>query len=158
MSGFKEKTLVILKPDALQRNLLGEIIARFERKGLKIVGMKMMELDDVVLTEHYIHHKDRPFFKKLKDFMMQSPCVVVCLEGMESVKVVRDLCGPTLGRVAPAGTIRGDFSMSIQANIIHSSDSLETAKEEVKRFFKENEIHEYKKADTNLVYIEEERN
>ncbi len=157
MTGFKEKTLVILKPDALQRNLLGEIIARFEHKGLKIVGMKMMALDDIILTEHYIHHKDKPFFKNLKDFMMQSPCVVVCLEGMESVKVVRDLCGPTLGRVAPAGTIRGDFSMSIQANIIHSSDSLEAAKEEVKRFFKESEIHEYKKADTDLVYIEEER-
>jgi len=157
MSNIFERTLVILKPDALQRNLLGDIIARFEKKGLKIVAMKMMALDDVILTEHYIHHKDKPFFTKLKDFMKQSPCVVLCLEGLESVKVVRDLCGPTLGRVAPPGTIRGDFSMSIQANIIHSSDSLETAKQEVKRFFKSDELYEYKKMDTDIVYIEEER-
>jgi len=158
MSNIKEQTLVLLKPDALQRNLLGRIIERFEQKGLKIVGLKMMQLGDVILDEHYAHHKDKPFFGGLKNFMKHSPIVAMVLEGLDAVKVVRVLCGPTLGREATPGTIRGDFSMSVQANIVHSSDSLETAEKEIWRFFNADEIFDYSKIDFEHVYVEDERN
>lgn len=154
---LKERTLVIIKPDALQRNLLGEIIHRFEKKGFKIIGLKMVKLDGVILSEHYAHHKDKPFFESLTKFMKSSPCVVVVLEGLEAIKVVRFICGKTSGREADCGTIRGDFSMSAQANIVHASDSAETAKIEIKRFFKEEELFDYKKIDFEFIYGEEER-
>ncbi|PJE51311.1 MAG: nucleoside-diphosphate kinase [Candidatus Yanofskybacteria bacterium CG10_big_fil_rev_8_21_14_0_10_36_16] len=154
---LKEKTLVIMKPDALQRNLLGEIIGRFERKGLKIVGMKMVKLSDVLLDKHYAHHKDKPFFVTLKRFMQSAPVVMMVLEGIEAVKVVRLIVGPTSGREADAGSIRGDLAISFQTNIVHASDSISTAKQEVKRFFKPSEIFDYKKMDFEFVYGEEER-
>ena len=154
---LKERTLVIIKPDAFQRNLLGRIISRFESKGLKIIGLKMTHLNDVLLEEHYEHHKEKPFFATLKRFMKSSPCVVMALEGLEAVKVVRFICGPTCGRDADAGSIRGDFSMSTQCNIVHASDSADTATAELKRFFNENELFDYKKMDFENVYGEEER-
>ena len=156
MSKALERTLIILKPDAVQRNLLGEIILRFERKGLKIVGLKMMKLDDVLLTEHYIHLKDKPFFEGLKKFMKGSPVVVACLEGVDSIKVVRTLCGPTSGREAAPGTIRGDFSISMSSNIVHASDSEKTAKEEIERFFKEDELFSYNRCDFDVIYASDE--
>lgn len=155
--GTQEKTLILLKPDALQRNLLGTIIQRFEKKGLKIAGLKMMQLSDVILDEHYAHHKDKPFFQGLKSFMKESPVVAIVLEGLEAVSVVRGMCGPTQSRQAAPGTIRGDFSMSRQANIIHSSDSVETAENEVWRFFNQDEIFDYKKMDFERIYVEDER-
>lgn len=154
---IKERTLVIIKPDALQRNLLGKIIGRFEQKGLKIVGLKMMQLDDVLLEKHYAHHKDKPFFESLKKFMKNSPVAVVVLEGLEAIRIVRLICGATSGRQADVGTIRGDFSMSTQANIVHASDSVETAEKEIWRFFNNNEIFDYQKIDFTQVYGEEER-
>lgn len=154
---IKEKTLVIIKPDALQRNLLGKIIRRFEQKGLKIAGLKMTQLSDVLLEEHYAHHKDKPFFDGLKRFMKQSPVVVMVLEGIEAVKIVRMICGATSGRNADMGTIRGDFSVSNQANIVHTSDSVENAEKEIWRFFNTDEIFDYKKLDFEAVYGEEER-
>lgn len=159
MSKFnlKERTLVIIKPDAFQRGLLGQILQRFERKGLKIAGLKMVHLNDVLLEEHYSHHKEKPFFAGLKNFMKQSPCVVVCLEGLEAISVVRTLCGPTSGRAALPGTIRGDFSISTQANIVHASDSVENAEKEIYRFFNHDEIYNYDKCDIGQVYGEEER-
>lgn len=157
-SNLTEKTIVIIKPDALQRNLLGNIISRFESKGLKIAGLKMMRLDDVLLEEHYIHHKDKPFFTSLKNFMKKSPVVVIALEGLEAVKVVRTICGKTSGREADIGTIRGDLSMSTQTNIIHASDSPEVAKKELARFFTDLEIFDYQKNDFEYIYGEEERN
>ena len=153
----KERTLIIIKPDALQRNLLGAIIQRFERKGLKIIGMKMVELDDVLLDQHYAHHKDKPFFKSLKRFMKSSPVVMMVLEGFEVVKAVRLITGATKGSEADAGTIRGDFAMSSQCNIVHASDSLETAEKEIYRFFNEDELFNYEKIDFGYVYGEEER-
>jgi len=153
-----EKILVIIKPDALQRNLLGKIIERFEQKGLKIIGLKMVQLSDVLLDEHYNHHKDKPFFRGLKSFMISSPVVVMILEGLEAVAVVRLLCGVTSGRKADIGSIRGDFSMSTQTNIVHASDSVETAEKEIWRFFNTDEIFDYKKIDFEHVYGEEERN
>ncbi len=157
MNNLEERTLILLKPDALQRNLLGKIIERFENKGLKIVGLKMMQLSDVLLEDHYSHHKDKPFFEGLKRFMAQSPVVAIVLEGLEAVKIIRMLCGATSGRQADIGTIRGDFSMSPQANIIHASDSVETAEKEIWRFFNADEIFDYQKIDFSVIYGEEDR-
>lgn len=153
----EEKTLILIKPDALQRNLLGKIIGRFEQKGLKIVALKMMQLDDVLLEKHYAHHKDKPFFESLKRFMKGSPVVAMVLEGLEVVKIVRSICGATCGREADIGTIRGDFSMSTQTNIIHASESPEIAEKEIWRFFNSDEIFNYQKIDFNYIYGEEER-
>lgn len=152
-----QRTLIIIKPDAFQRNLVGEIISRLEKKGLKIVGLKMIQLTDALLDEHYNHHKGKPFFENLKKFMKSSPCLAIVLEGLEVIKAVRLLCGPTCGREADAGSIRGDFSMSSQHNIIHASDSEESAKKEINLFFKEDEIFDYQKIDFVQVYSEEER-
>ena len=131
-----ERTLVILKPSAVQRGLIGEITSRFERKGLRLVGMKMMQLTDDILNEHYAHLSERPFFQRVKESMMASPVVACCYEGVDAIQIVRSMTGATNGRVAVPGTIRGDYSVSSQENIIHTSDSPKTAAEEVKRFFK----------------------
>lgn len=152
-----EKTLIIIKPDALQRNLFGEIIGRFERKGLKIIGCKMIRLNDILLNKHYAHHKDKPFFAGLKKFMKTSPVVVMALEGLNVVQAVRLIVGPTRGWEADAGSIRGDLSISTQANLVHASDSVSTAQKEIKRFFKKNELFHYNKYDFEYVYGEEER-
>lgn len=152
-----ERTLIIVKPDALQRNLLGEIIHRFEQKGLKIVGLKMIAIDDVKVTEHYEHHKDKPFFQNLKKYMQSSPVVVLVLEGLEAISAVRLIVGPTKGREADAGSIRGDFAMSAQCNIVHASDSEESAKKEIKRFFQTEELFAYDKMDFSWVYGDDER-
>lgn len=151
-----ERTCILIKPDALQRNLLGEIIRRFERKGLKIVGLKMMQLEDVTLEDHYAHHKDKPFFGKLRNFMKSTPVIAVALQGLDAVEAVRIIVGTTKGREADAGSIRGDLAMSIQTNLVHASDSTENAQSEIKRFFKEEELFNYKKVDLNFVYSEDE--
>lgn len=151
-----EKTLVLLKPSALQRGLVGEVTKRFEQKGLKLVGMKMMQLDDAILDEHYAHLKERPFFPRLKKAMMASPVIACCYEGIEAVEVVRALTGATNGRKAQPGTIRGDFSMSGQENIVHASDSVENAKIEIDRFFKPGEIFEYPHATLDFIYASDE--
>lgn len=151
-----EKTLIIVKPDALQRNLLGEIIHRFERKGLKLFGLKMIAIDDIKVKEHYAHHADKPFFVSLKKYMQSSPVVVMALEGIEAVSAVRLIVGPTKGRAADAGSIRGDYAMSAQCNIVHASDSAENAEIEIKRFFKADELFSYDKMDFAWVYGEDE--
>jgi nucleoside-diphosphate kinase len=155
--GIKEKTLVIVKPDAIQRGLTGQILHRFERKGLKIVGIKMMALDEIVLKEHYAHLADKPFFAGLAKFMQSTPVIVLCFEGLEIANAVRLLCGITKAREAEAGSIRGDFAMSVACNVIHASDSVESAKKEVPRFFKENELFDYEKSEYMHVYAEDER-
>lgn len=138
-----EKTLVLLKPCTVQRALIGEVISRFEKKGLRIAGLKFMQLDDAILTEHYAHLADRPFFAGLKDSMMATPVVALALEGLDAIEVVRQMVGATNGRKALPGTIRGDYSMSGQQNIVHASDSPETAEVELKRFFREGEIYDW---------------
>ena len=135
-----EKTLVILKPCTLQRGLVGEITRRFERKGLRLAGMKMVQLTDEVLSEHYSHLSSKPFFQRVKD----------------SIQAVRALAGPTNGRLAAPGTIRGDYSMSFQENIVHTSDSPETAAVELNRFFKPEEIFDYKQATFDYLYANDE--
>jgi len=149
-----ERTLIIIKPDALHRNLVGEIIRRFERKGLKISGMKMVQLDDLKLDEHYAHHKDKPFFDDLKSYMKISPVILMVLEGPEVIDAVRLVVGSTRGVEADAGTIRGDLAMT-NRNLVHASDGVETAEKEIKRFFKEDELFDYKKPDYKLVYSED---
>ncbi len=153
---MKEQTLIILKPDALQRNVLGEILSRFENKGLKIVGLKMANLSDELLEEHYAHHKDKPFFPRLRGFMKSSPVVLMVLEGIGAVEVVRKMAGATKGSEALPGTIRGDFAMGMR-NIIHASDSQENAKQEIERFFSKDEIFEYHKVMDDIVYEDDEK-
>lgn len=149
-----EKSLIIIKPDAVQRNLIGEIVGRFEKKGLKIVGLKMMSVEDATLEEHYAHIKDKPFFPGIRDFMKSSPVVVIALEGINAISAIRLLVGPTKAWEANAGTIRGDFSLSTQSNIVHASDSIENGILEVERFFAQEELFTYQKIDTDFVYAE----
>ena len=151
-----EQTLVILKPSAVGRGLMGEIISRFERKGLFFSGLKMMRLSDAILDDHYAHLKEKPFFKKVKLSMQASPVVVCCLEGKDAVQVVRNMCGPTNGREAQPGTIRGDFSVSVEQNIIHTSDSRENAQKEVDRFFKPEELFYYRPVNVHFYYGNDE--
>ncbi len=138
-----ERTFVILKPCTIQRGLIGEVLNRFEKKGLKLVGMKMMQLNDAILAEHYAHLVDRPFFPGLKRSMMATPVIVCCWEGVNAIEVVRLMAGATNGRKALPGTIRGDYSMSGQMNIVHASDGPDTAVAEIKRFFKDEELFSY---------------
>ncbi len=152
-----EQTLVIIKPDAVQRGLIGEVTKRFEQKGLKLVGMKMIYLDDQTLKEHYSHIADKPFFPGIVKFMKSSPAVVQVWGGLDVVNTVRILCGITKAREADAGSIRGDLAMSIQCNVIHASDSIETAKAEVARFFVQDELFAYDKSEWMHVYAEDER-
>lgn len=151
-----EKTLVILKPSAVQRALMGEITTRFERKGLRLAGTKMMQLTDAILDEHYAHLKDKPFFQRVKNSMKYSPVIVQCWTGINAALVVRNLIGKTNGREAASGTIRGDFSMSSQENIVHASDSAESAEIELKRFFGDNEIFEYSFDVIDRLYSDDE--
>ena len=130
-----EKTLVLLKPCTMQRGLAGEIISIFEKKGLQICGMKMMMLTDELLSEHYSHLSEKPFFQRVKDAMMTAPVVAMCLKGVDAIAAVRALAGPTNGRNAAPGTIRADFAESIDANAVHGSDAPETAAVEIAYFF-----------------------
>lgn len=147
-----EKTLVLLKPCTMQRALAGEIISVFEKKGLQICGMKMMQLTDEVLNEHYAHLSSKPFFQGIKDSMMATPVVALCLKGVDAVAVVRALAGPTNGRNAAPGTIRGTYCMSFQENIVHASDSPETAAVELNRFFRPEEILEWNQSVFTSLY------
>lgn len=152
-----ERALVIVKPDGVQRGLVGEVIRRFEAKGLKMIGLKMMTLNEAVLREHYAHIADKPFYPGVESFMKSSPVVVMCIEGLQCVNAIRILCGITKAREADAGTIRGDFAMSVACNVVHASDTPENGIAEVKRFFKEEELFSYDKSEYMHVYLEEER-
>ena len=151
-----EKTLVILKPCTVQRALVGEITNIFERKGLRLCGMKMVQLTDEVLSEHYAHLSEKPFFQRVKDAMMVCPVIVCCYEGVDAIAAVRALAGPTNGRLAAPGTIRGSYCMSFQENNVHASDSPETAEIELKRFFNPEEIFECKQAVFPHLYANDE--
>ena len=151
-----EQTLVIFKPCTIQRKILGEVIQRFEQKGLILSGLKMTQLTDELLSEHYAHLKEKPFFQRLKDAMMVCPVVIACWKGLNAVEVVRSITGSTNGRVAQPGTIRGDFSMSVQENIIHTSDSIESAAIELKRFFHPEELFIYPVVLIDSLYADDE--
>jgi nucleoside-diphosphate kinase len=151
-----ERTLVIIKPSAVHRQLIGEVISRFERKGLRLAAIKMIQLSDEILREHYAHLADKPFYGRIKASMQTTPVVVCCWEGLDCVRVVRVMSGVTNGRVADAGTIRGDFSMSVQENIVHSSDSPENAVIELNRFFSEDEFFDYRRPIDSAMYSSDE--
>lgn len=151
-----EKTLVILKPSTIQRALIGKVIDRFQLKGLTVNGIKMMQLDEQILREHYAHLVERPFFPSLLRSMMATPVIVMCLSGKDAVAVVRAMTGATNSRNAAPGTIRGDFGMSGQENIVHASDSVDNAKIELARFFAPGEIFEYTPITTPAVYSPDE--
>ncbi len=151
-----ERTLIIIKPDALQRGLVGQVTDRFEKKGLKLVGNKMVKLSEEILLEHYAHIADKPFFPGVKKFMTSTPVIIQCWEGVEVVETVRLITGVTNARQAQPGSIRGDLAMSLQSNIVHASDSVETAKVEVARFFKEDELFDWDMAKAEFVYGEGE--
>lgn len=152
-----EKTLIIAKPDALQRGLVGEIIKRFEAKGLRLIGIKMLSLDSKLLQEHYVEHLEKPFYAGLEEFMKSSPVVIMAWEGYECVDSVRLLVGATNPRQASAGTIRGDLAIGTGRNLIHASDSVNSGKSEVERFFKPNELFEYDKSEYLHIYEAHER-
>jgi len=152
-----EQTVVLVKPDGVQRGLIGEIISRFERKGLKLASIKMISLTDSILDEWYAHHKDKPFFPGLKSYMKSYPVVAMLWEGIDVVSTVRTMIGITKAREAQPGTIRGDFAMSQQYNLIHASENVEAAEREQGIIFSENEIFDWQKIDEVHIYLEDEK-
>ena len=136
MAKAMEKTYIMLKPDCIKRGLIGEAVTRIERKGYSITAAKMMLLDEAILREHYAHMKDKPFFREIVDYMTSGPVLGLIVEGENAVAGMRVLMGATNPDDAAAGTIRGDFANSINANMIHGSDSVENAEIEIARFFK----------------------
>ena len=135
-----ERTLILLKPDCLQRRLMGRIISRFEDKGLNLVAMKMMRVTPELSKQHYAEHVQKPFYPTLESFITGGPIVAAIVEGLEVIRVVRDMLGATSGLKAAAGTIRGDFSASRQMNLVHASDGPEAAAREIALYFKPSEI------------------
>lgn len=152
-----EKSLIIIKPDAVNRGLVGAIIKRFEEKGLKIAALKMERLKEKTLIEHYAHHRDKPFFAELVKYMTSIPSVLIVLDGHSCVEVVRKMVGATDGKKAESGTIRGDFSISMQSNVVHASESNEAAEKEINRFFIKEELLEYNRIDYDWLYSKSEK-
>lgn len=150
------KTAVLVKPDGLHRGLIGEIISRFERKGLKLVGIKMLSMNDEILDQWYQEHKDKSFFGELKSFMSSMPIIAMVWEGYDAVPVVRKLVGTTLGREAEAGSIRGDFGMSQQFNLIHASANADDAAREIDIVFDADEVFDYVGVRDTVIYTDVE--
>jgi len=147
-----ERTLIIFKPDAVQRGLCGEILTRFEKKGLQIVGMKFAKLPQQLVERHYEPHKGKPFYPGLVKFMTSSPVVVLALQGKDAIAIARKMMGATFGSKAEPGTIRGDFGVSNSFNLIHGSDSPESAQREIGLFFKPGELVEWEPASRGWIY------
>ncbi len=147
-----ERSLVLVKPDAVQRGLAGEIISRMERKGLKIVAMKMLHVDKRLAQRHYAVHKGKPFFDSLVDFITSSPIIAIVFEGRNAVEVIRRLMGETDCAKAQPGTIRGDYGIDIEHNLVHGSDSSETASKEIELFFSAEEILDYHRELDTWIY------
>jgi nucleoside-diphosphate kinase len=146
-----QRTLILLKPDAIQRRLVGTLIRRFEQRGLRLVAMKLVQPSQQLAEKHYAIHKGKPFYDSLLKFLTAGPTVAMVLEGREAVAVARALMGPTDGTKAPPATIRGDFALSVQNNLIHGSDSLENAVAEIALWFKQEELLTYAMVDASWV-------
>ena len=147
-----ERTLIILKPDAVQRGLCGEIVTRFEKKGLQIVGMKLMRISPQLAETHYESHKGKPFYAGLVKFMTSSPVLVLALAGKDAITIARKMMGATFGSKAEPGTIRGDFGVSNSFNLIHGSDSPEAAQRELSLFFKPEDLIDWQRASQGWIY------
>ncbi len=143
MSDSMQRTLVLLKPDAVQRRLIGELISRFEAKGLNIVALKMLQVTPDLAKQHYAEHVEKPFYPSLESFITSAPIVAMAIDGLEAIQVVREMLGATSGLKAAAGTIRGDYSSSRQMNLVHASDGPEAATRELKLYFEESEFCDY---------------
>lgn len=141
-----ERTLVLVKPDGVQRGLIGEVISRLERRGLKLVGMKLMQVDDALARQHYGEHMDRPFFAGLVEFITSSPVVAMAWEADNAVEAVRQTMGQTNPTASPPGTIRGDLGLDIGRNLVHGSDSPESARRELSLFFSAGELLDYSRS------------
>ena len=151
-----ERTLLIIKPCAVQRGIIGKVITRLEERGLKLVAMKMVQLDPDILRKHYAHLTGKPFYPIIEESMMAAPVILTCWEGIDAVEVVREMAGATNGRKALPGTLRGDFCVSHQENIVHTSDSVENAKEELARFFVPSDYCDYPSPMLNFIYAKDE--
>lgn len=139
-----ERSIVLIKPDGMKKKVVGDVINRMEKAGLRVVGLKMLKLSDALLDVWYAHHKEKPYFKGIKSYMMSTPVVAMVWEGENAIKIIRDLAGPTDSTKAVKGTIRGDLGKDIQENVIHASDSKESAEKELSLMFQPEEIHEIK--------------
>jgi len=142
---MKERTLVIIKPDGVQRGLIGRIVSRFEERGLKIVGMKMIQVTHEQAEQHYAEHREKPFYKGLVEFITASPVVVLVAQGLRAVTLVRHMMGSLRPEDALPGSIRGDFAVSKSYNVIHGSDSPENGKREIELYFKPEELFDYQR-------------
>ena len=149
---MSERTLIIIKPDAVQRHLIGEIISRFEKKGLKVVAAKFTQISKATAKKHYAVHKDQPFFNGVVEYLSSSPVLVLVLEGEDVIKISRKMMGRTFGYEAKPGTIRGDFSCSRGYNLVHGSDSVGSAEYEMPLYFKPEDIVSYELADQHWLY------
>ena len=138
-----QRTLILLKPDCVQRRLMGQVLSRFENKGLNIIAMKMLQVTPELAAEHYAEHVEKPFYPGLEAFITGAPVVAMVIEGREAIRVVREMLGPTSGLEAAAGTIRGDLSSSRQMNLVHASDGPEAAEREINLYFQPDQICEY---------------
>lgn len=147
-----EKTFLMVKPDGVQRNLVGEITKRFEQKGFKLAGAKLMIISEELAKKHYSEHKERPFFGELVDFITSGPVFAMVWEGEGVISIARDMMGKTNPQEAAAGTIRGDFGVTVGKNVIHGSDSTESAEREMNLFFDEKEVLSYTKQDSAWIY------
>ena len=146
-----QRTLILLKPDCVQRRLIGAVIGRFEQKGLRLVAMKLVQASRDLAEKHYAVHKGKPFYESLLSFLTSGPTVAIVWEGREAVAVVRDMMGKTDGAKSPPGTIRGDYGITVQNNLIHGSDSPENAKTEIELWFKPDELLDYAMTDAAWV-------
>lgn len=138
-----QRTLILLKPDCIHRRLVGRILCRFEDKGLNIIAMKMMRISSQLARQHYAEHVNKPFYPGLEEYVTASPIIAAIVEGLDAIRVVREMLGPTSGLAAPAGTIRGDFSSSRQMNLVHASDGPEAAGREIQLYFAPEEVCSY---------------
>ncbi len=146
-----ERTLILLKPDCVQRRLVSEVLGRFERKGLRLAALKLLQADKALAERHYAVHRERPFFPSLVQFLTSGPTVALVLEGPNAVVVARNLIGATDGAKAAPGTIRGDFALSVQNNLVHGSDSVENAQSEIALWFKPEELTSFQPVDAPWV-------
>ena len=144
-AALSERTLVLIKPDGVQRLLVGRVLSRYEERGLKVVGLKLVQVDRSLAEQHYAVHREKPFFRGLVDFITSGPLVALVLEGPNAISVVRAINGATLPHEADPGTIRGDFALETAQNIVHASDSAATAASELELWFSADELFEYRR-------------
>ncbi|MCL2687435.1 MAG: nucleoside-diphosphate kinase [Methanobrevibacter sp.] len=147
-----EKSFVMMKPDTVQRRIMGKVLSRFEEKGLQLVGMKLIQIDEALAKEHYGEHAEKPFFNDLVSYITSSPALAMVIKGEDSISLIRKIVGATNPKEADLGTVRGDFALDMGRNVIHASDSPASAEREISLFFDEDEICEYEMVDNAWIY------